>query len=232
MAAYQSFHVNCGGEDVTIRNEYGKIVYEGDKDIEGAAAKNYISKTNWGFSSTGEFMHDDVRLTRYTLESSRSMNYSELYTTARITPISLTYYGFCLKNGIYSVKLHFAELQFTDDVANNRVARRIFDIYIQVTNYTIKRIGSSMQKSHNQNILFQGELVRQDFHIQEEINGTDKEVIKLFNATVEENFLEIRLYWAGKGTTCIPARGNYGPLISAISVCHSKFNIKFRSFLL
>ncbi|RXH84050.1 hypothetical protein DVH24_026949 [Malus domestica] len=43
-------------------------------------------------------------------------------------------------------------------------------------------------------------------------------VIKNFIALVTNNTLEIRLYWAGKGTTGIPVRGVYGPLISAISV--------------
>jgi hypothetical protein len=35
---------------------------------------------------------------------------------------------------------------------------------------------------------------------------------------VTSNTLEIRFYWAGKGTTAIPVDGVYGPLISAISV--------------
>ncbi|XP_058194303.1 probable LRR receptor-like serine/threonine-protein kinase RFK1 isoform X2 [Rhododendron vialii] len=35
------------------------------------------------------------------------------------------------------------------------------------------------------------------------------------------NVMEIRFYWAGKGTTRIPVRGVYGPLISAISVIPS-----------
>nr|GMD05321.1 probable LRR receptor-like serine/threonine-protein kinase At1g07650 isoform X2 [Ipomoea batatas] len=39
-----------------------------------------------------------------------------------------------------------------------------------------------------------------------------------FNASVTDNTLEIRVYWAGKGTTRIPLSGHYGPLVSAISV--------------
>ncbi|XP_052727915.1 probable LRR receptor-like serine/threonine-protein kinase RFK1 isoform X8 [Vigna angularis] len=40
---------------------------------------------------------------------------------------------------------------------------------------------------------------------------------------VTENILEIRFYWAGKGTTRVPGGGAYGPLISALSiVSHSK----------
>ena len=32
-----------------------------------------------------------------------------------------------------------------------------------------------------------------------------------------ENYLEIHLFWAGKGTCCIPDKGTYGPSISALS---------------
>ena len=39
-----------------------------------------------------------------------------------------------------------------------------------------------------------------------------------FNASVTDNILEIRFYWAGKGTTRFPRRGVYGPLVSAIDV--------------
>lgn len=44
-----------------------------------------------------------------------------------------------------------------------------------------------------------------------------------FNASVTDNTLEIRVYWAGKGTTRIPLSGHYGPLVSAISVQPCKF---------
>lgn len=57
-----------------------------------------------------------------------------------------------------------------------------------------------------------------DFNIREEAGGSGQAIIKNFTAQVEDNTLEIHLYWAGKGTTGIPYQGNYGPLISAISV--------------
>uniref|UniRef100_A0A0D3D9G2 non-specific serine/threonine protein kinase n=1 Tax=Brassica oleracea var. oleracea TaxID=109376 RepID=A0A0D3D9G2_BRAOL len=78
----------------------------------------------------------------------------------------------------YNVKLHFSEIQFSDEEPYSRLGKRLFNIYVQ-------------------------------------------EVIKEVNTTVTDNTLEIRLYWAGKGTTIIPKRGNYGSLISAISVCPS-----------
>jgi len=55
-----------------------------------------------------------------------------VYSTARRAAISLTYYGYCLENGMYTVKLDFAEIQFTDDELYKSVGKRFFDIYIQV----------------------------------------------------------------------------------------------------
>ncbi|PQP93333.1 putative leucine-rich repeat receptor-like serine/threonine-protein kinase [Prunus yedoensis var. nudiflora] len=66
--------------------------------------------------------------------------------------------------------------------------------------------------------IFQGIQRLKDFNIADEAGGVGKEVIKKFNASVTSGTLEIRFYWAGKGTTAIPLRGVYGPLISAISV--------------
>ncbi|KAK6920978.1 Malectin domain [Dillenia turbinata] len=104
----------------------------------------------------------------------------------------------CLVNDVYKVKLHFAEIQFNDKEAFNSFGTWIFDVYIQ------------------------GKLVLKNFNIVKEANGTCRPVIKNFNASVADNTLEIRFYWAGKGTTVIPTTGVYGPLISAISVCPSK----------
>ena len=73
--------------------------------------------------------------------------------------------------------------------------------------------------------VFQGELEKQDFNIEEAANGSNKAYSIQFNANVTDNTLEIRLYWNGKGTTCIPHRGNYGPIISAITVCSGMFYI-------
>jgi hypothetical protein len=136
-ADYRSFHINCGGQDV----KNGKILYEGDQDGgNNAAARSYNRPgSNWGFSSTGDFMDDgDFYDNKYTLQSKYSNIFVDdfgLYATARRAAISLTYYGYCLENGDYTVRLHFAEIQFTDEGLYNKVARRVFDIYIQVINY-------------------------------------------------------------------------------------------------
>ncbi|KAL6201300.1 hypothetical protein ACLB2K_025014 [Fragaria x ananassa] len=122
------------------------------------------------------------------------MNNPELYRTARLSFLSLTYYARCLANGNYTVKLHFAEIVLRDNRSYYGVGTRFFDVYIQE------------------------KLVLKDFNIEKEAQGVDKEVIKVFKAVVNASTLEIRFYWAGKGTTNSPRRGTFGSLISAISV--------------
>lgn len=61
-----------------------------------------------------------------------------------------------------------------------------------------------------------------DFDIAKAAGGAGRSVIKSFTVNVKKNTLKVQLYWAGKGTTGIPVRGSYGPLISAISVDPSK----------
>jgi len=73
--------------------------------------------------------------TRHT--STLTMVDAELYTSARVSPTSLTYYGFCLANGNYTVNLHFAEIVFTNDQTYGSLGRRVFDIYLQVHGLTI-----------------------------------------------------------------------------------------------
>ena len=79
---------------------------------------------------------------KYTLPSQSNTSLVDfgLYATARKTPLSITYYGYCLENGNYTVRLHFAELEFTDEKLYNKVARRVFDIYIQVINFCYIRM--------------------------------------------------------------------------------------------
>ncbi|KAI5331847.1 hypothetical protein L3X38_021973 [Prunus dulcis] len=190
MTKQYSVHINCGGKQATI----GSIKYDGD-EASGCGAKFYYDTGNRGFSSTGDFglmNYDQEYIARNS--SILNMTNSELYSTARISPLSLTYYARCLANGNYTVKLHFAEIVFRNNRSYYGVGRRIFDVYIQE------------------------KLVLKDFNIQKEAQGVDKEVIKVFKAVVNVMTLEIRFHWAGKGTTNAPKRGIYGSLISAISV--------------
>lgn len=189
-----NLHINCGGKDVTLING---TKYEADLEARGASM--FYSRQNWAFSSTGNFMDNDIDADNY-IETNVTALYNvtypvlELYRTARVSPISLTYYGLCLLNGNYTVKLHFAEIVFTNDSSFNSLGRRIFDVYLQ------------------------GKLVLKDFNIAAEAGGPGNPIVKTFTAAITSHTLKIHLYWAGRGTTGIPKRGSYGPLISAISV--------------
>jgi len=110
------------------------VLYVGDGDVLGSEAAKYCInyEGHWGYSSTGDFMDDGIYLnTRFT-RTLTSSNLPELYQTARVTPLSLTYFLYCLENGKYTVKLHFAEIQFTNDKTYSSLGKRLFDIYIQV----------------------------------------------------------------------------------------------------
>ena len=72
--------------------------------------------------------------------------------------------------------------------------------------------------------------MQKDFNIEDEAGGVGKAVIKIFPAAVTNSTLEISFHWAGKGTTGIPVRGVYGPLISAISVNPGMLNDIIRFF--
>lgn len=185
-----SLFINCGGSEVTL----GSSTYSADKGLTTASI--FRSADYWGYSSTGHFLGDGKNSDAYIANSVSvlSTDNATLYMTARLSPISLSYYGFCLINGPYIVSLHFAEIMFTGNESYSSLGRRAFNVYIQ------------------------GQLVWEDFNIEIEAGGVGKPVIKNFNATVTNGTLEIRFYWAGKGTNAIPNRGVYGPLISAISV--------------
>ncbi|KAJ9560738.1 hypothetical protein OSB04_005898 [Centaurea solstitialis] len=167
-------------------------VYEADVEPGGATFFS-MDERRWRYSNTGHFLDnsgEDIYILR---NISRVVNNSGLYHTARTSALSLTYYGLCMQNGNYTVSLHFAEIRFTDDGTYSSLGRRVFDIYIQ------------------------GMLVEKDFDISEQAGGVGIAIVKNYTVDVTTT-LEIRLYWAGKGTLFIPTRGVYGPLISAISV--------------
>jgi hypothetical protein len=123
--------INCGGKAAAI----GKIKYEEDGDPAGAT-KFYL-RENWGFSSTGHFWDTTPSPDDYvaTNASILTVNESELYTNARLSPLSITYYARCLANGNYTVKLHFAEIIIRGKRSFYSLGRRIFDIYVQVFNH-------------------------------------------------------------------------------------------------
>lgn len=68
-------------------------------------------------------------------------------------------------------------------------------------------------------MFLQERLVWKNFNIEVLAGIAQKPVmVPVHNVTVANNVLEIQFYFAGKGTTRIPDRGVYGPLISAVSV--------------
>uniref|UniRef100_A0A0E0JXR3 non-specific serine/threonine protein kinase n=1 Tax=Oryza punctata TaxID=4537 RepID=A0A0E0JXR3_ORYPU len=185
-----SLFINCGGKSVEVDGN----IYEDDSSRIGTSTFVLSNDRKWAYSSTGDFVGnpDADYIARNT--SKLILDHPELYTEARLSPLSLKYYGVCMENGEYSVKLHFAEIVFTEDHTFSSNGKRIFDVFIQ------------------------GTKVLKDFNIQDEAGGVHRVITKTFTTNITENTLEIHFYWAGKGTTGVPDRGVYGPLISAISV--------------
>ncbi|RVW43627.1 putative LRR receptor-like serine/threonine-protein kinase [Vitis vinifera] len=188
---YTNVSIKCGGPE--WRTPDG-TVYEADNSITTGTASTsyYVSRLeNWGVSNVGLYS-DRIA---YKTEVSGT-NHPELFKTSRISPGSLRYYGLGLQNGHYTVSLQFAEMELKDQSAQTweSIGRRVFDIYIQ------------------------GTLQLKDFDITKEAGGVERAIERKFNAVVSQNYLEIHLFWAGKGTCCIPFEGYYGPSISALSV--------------
>ncbi|XP_028796997.1 probable LRR receptor-like serine/threonine-protein kinase At1g53430 [Neltuma alba] len=191
----------CGGKpkyhSLFINCGGPQIIYEGNK-YEGDIRPEPISffcpsDDKWAYSSTARVKYyNKITTNRFSL----NITGPDFYQTARISPLSLKYHGLCMINGNYNVKLYFAEIMYSQDQDFNHVGRRIFDVSIQGRKYL------------------------HDFNIMREAGGVGKGIVKDFSVDVNDNTLEIHLYWAEKGTTSIPNENNgvYGPLISAISV--------------
>lgn len=137
MTVLSSLHINCGGKEVTVPiDEFRRKTTFSEDQESGSASKFFLSRQNWAFSSTGNFL-DNGDLDTYIASNISRLSISsfDLYTSARLSPLSLTYYGLCLLNGNYTVKLHFAEIMFTDDITYKSLGKRIFDVYIQVLHF-------------------------------------------------------------------------------------------------
>ncbi|XP_004146082.1 probable leucine-rich repeat receptor-like serine/threonine-protein kinase At3g14840 isoform X1 [Cucumis sativus] len=189
---WYSVHINCGGNEEFIN---GTTKFDANPET-GTSSFFLQGRTNWGFSNTGTFMDDGQTSDDFIARnlSALSMPNPELYVRARISPISLTYYAHCLGTGNYTLSLHFAEIAFTNDETYRSLGRRVFDVYVQ------------------------GKLELKDFNIADAAGGIGKPLVKKFTVSVINGTVEIRLFWAGKGSNAIPVRGVYGPLISAISL--------------
>ncbi|XP_010244450.1 PREDICTED: probable LRR receptor-like serine/threonine-protein kinase At1g56140 isoform X3 [Nelumbo nucifera] len=192
-----NFSVKCGGQ--AMASPTGRIFESENETL--APASYYVTDTKkWGVSNVGLF--NDRKAPSYfqnTLSqiAGTGILTTEFFQTSRLSPGSLRYCGLGLENGIYTVSLWFAETKISDASSESwrSLGRRVFDIYIQ------------------------RDLQLKDFDIRKEAGGaSNKAVQKEFKANVSENFIEIHLFWAGKGTCCIPEQGYYGPSISALAV--------------
>ncbi|KAI3510101.1 hypothetical protein L1887_25631 [Cichorium endivia] len=191
------FGINCGGPQINSSNQ---IVYEADNGVTGPALYYLIGNDRrWGVSNVGQ--RDNPK---YIASSQRQFTNtldSELFQTARTSAGSLRYYRLGLENGSYTVNLNFAELEIEDGRTWKSLGRRIFDIYIQ------------------------GNRVFEDFDIKREARGASfSPVAREVTVEVINNYLEVHLFWSGKGTYGLTNQESFGPLISAISATPNFFN--------
>ncbi|VAH50829.1 unnamed protein product [Triticum turgidum subsp. durum] len=188
-----SFAVDCGSDRPISGSD--NSLYEPDAVTLGAASYYVTGEPTWGASNVGRFM-DASNGSSIIYSSHQFLNTldTELFRNARMSPSSLRYYGIGLENGNYTVTLQFAEFAFPDAQSWKSRGRRVFDIYVQ------------------------GERKEQNFDIRKVAGGKSYTAVrKQYTVPVTKNFLEIHLFWAGKGTCCIPDQGYYGPAISALS---------------
>ncbi|KAH9698920.1 putative LRR receptor-like serine/threonine-protein kinase [Citrus sinensis] len=185
-----NLHINTGGEEHNIEG----IRYEADN----STSNFYVNKPayNWAYSCNGYFLADSTADSRAFVQKvtcGAAVTDAPLYDEARLCPNSLKYYGFCLRNGNYTVSLYFSEIVFERNDDYSSSGKRVFDIYIQ------------------------SELMRKDFNIKEVARHSNNVTIQNFTASVHDHLLEIELFWAGKGSILNPPYF-HGPLISAISL--------------
>ncbi|XP_050145028.1 probable LRR receptor-like serine/threonine-protein kinase At1g56130 isoform X2 [Malus sylvestris] len=190
---YANFSINCGGKQMTGSDG---ILYETEDSALGPATFNVTSAEKWAVSNAGLFSErkDPFFLVNTLAQVTGTDVTPELFQTSRVSPGSLRYYGLGLENGPYTVTLHFAETVYESRTSQKweSLGRRVFDIYIQGIRRT------------------------KDFDISKEAGGAKLGIMKRFNVSVSENYLEIHLFWAGKGSCCTPSAGDYGPLIAAV----------------
>ncbi|XP_061955060.1 probable LRR receptor-like serine/threonine-protein kinase At1g53430 isoform X3 [Populus nigra] len=195
---YDSLYINCGGG--------GTVFYGKEFEADNATSNYYEStKGNWAYSCSGDFGSETYDSSDYIKNmecGDCDSAETQLYNSSRLCPLSLTYYGFCLFKGNYTVKLYFAETVYQSDEDYSNLGKRVFDVYIQ-GNRTLK-----------------------DFNIKEMASGTNKTWTQNFTALVgDDHLLTIHFFWAGKGTFQEPsfsyapaALSLKGPLVSGISV--------------
>ncbi|CAA0818526.1 Probable LRR receptor-like serine/threonine-protein kinase [Striga hermonthica] len=189
---YSSFAINSGGPPIRSSDQ---VLFESDNETLGPATYYVAASRRWAVSNVGLPADSDSPQYQYYSQSQFTNTLdTDLFRDARISAGSLRYYGLGLENGNYTVRLRFAEIAILGARIWWSLGRRVFNIYIQ------------------------GNLVQRNFDIRREAGGIDlRAVTRDYRVSVTENYLEVHLFWAGKGTCCVPARGSYGPLVSAVS---------------
>ncbi|TQD86717.1 hypothetical protein C1H46_027740 [Malus baccata] len=187
---YHSLFINCGGEETTVLgNKY---------DQDNATSPFYTSpKENWAYSRSGSFGVPERNTSNYIKSMTCGLPITEapLYEKARLSPVSLKYYAFCLREGNYTVTLYFNEIVYTKKADYTSLRKRVFDVYIQ----DVRRLNY--------------------FKIRVKEGSAEKPLTVNISAVVvnDSGLLNIHLYWPGKGSYQYHPSFN-GPLISAISV--------------
>lgn len=126
--ADHSLFINCGGGSVKVDGNN----YEEDLNKEGPS--DFASTSTWGYSSTGLFVAKDNG--QFIASNVFGLNVTgpDYYKSARVAPQSLNYYGLCMRKGSYKVRLHFAEIMFSNNETFSSLGKRVFDMSIQVSN--------------------------------------------------------------------------------------------------
>ncbi|XP_019166695.1 PREDICTED: probable LRR receptor-like serine/threonine-protein kinase At1g53430 [Ipomoea nil] len=136
-------YINCGGESMKITGS----VYEGDLNSNGSSTFFLSSSLRWGYSSMGYVSYSSINdeyntNEEYIMDNTCIVGVGDepLYSTARVSPISLKYYGFCLRDGEYTVRLHFAELLRYNNYKTPYLNKsgRVFDLDIQGKNVNLR----------------------------------------------------------------------------------------------
>ncbi|KAL6006841.1 hypothetical protein ACLOJK_032337 [Asimina triloba] len=192
--------INCGGGAITSA---GVMLFERDNENLGPATHYVTTEARWAVSNIGRFGENPnpSYIRNSSSQFSNTLD-SALFQTARLSSSSLRYYGLGLENGQYTVTMQFAEIAIEESTTWRSLGRRVFDVYAQ------------------------GNLQLKNFNITIAAGGLSKRaVVRTIKVNVTVNFLQIHLFWAGKGTCCIPLHGTYGPSVSAISATPDFLNI-------
>ncbi|KAM1124054.1 hypothetical protein ACFX14_005477 [Malus domestica] len=185
---YHSLFINCGGGETTVRGNK----YDQDNDT----SLSYTSpKKNWAYSVSGGYGVPESNTSNYIRSMTCGVPITEapLYEKARLSPVSLKYYAFCLRKGNYTVTLYFNEVVYTKNEDYTNLRKRVFDVYIQ-----------DVRRLNYVNI--------------REKKGSEPITENISAVVVSDSgLLNIHFYWPGKGSYQYQPSFN-GPLISAISV--------------